>query len=155
MSAVEPLEALSITRVFQAPIERVYSAWTKPEFLSQWFAPPGFKVVQAQAQVLEGGQYAVVIQGNDGTEVKHYGQYVQVTPPKRLVFTWELNNKACGGGSGHCETTLVTLDFSDFEGGTQLVLTHERLPTQETLEGHKMGWEACLGELTEFLVGRS
>lgn len=152
MSAVTAVENLVVSRVFAAPIQRVYEAWTQAEVLAQWFGPEGFKVVEAECDVAVGGRYEMLIQSPDNNTIKHFGEYVEINAPERLVFTWVLEDQACQGSQDQHATTLVTLDFKTVDNGTSLTLTHEKLPDQAAYNGHKFGWESSFEALATLLA---
>ena len=80
----------TITRVFDAPRELVWQAWTDPDEAAIWWHPRGIETpresVQIDARV--GGQYSYTMIAPDGTEYPTTGDYREITPPERLVFTW-------------------------------------------------------------------
>jgi uncharacterized protein YndB with AHSA1/START domain len=77
----------------------------------------------------------------DGNANRVVGRYLEVNPPERLVFTWQWET-----GEAHDET-VVTLEFIDRAGKTELVLTHERFPTDSARAHHDQGWVGCLDRL--------
>ncbi|MBL9128919.1 MAG: SRPBCC domain-containing protein, partial [Verrucomicrobiales bacterium] len=78
---------LLITRLIDAPPERVYAAWTTPELLRQWFAPLPVVTPVAELDVRPGGSSLIVMRLPDGTELPNRGVYLEVVPNRRLVFT--------------------------------------------------------------------
>lgn len=73
------------------------------------------------------------------------GEYQEIRPPERLVFTWSWENRPDYGKS------LVTLEFLDNAGQTEMILTQERFPTTESRDAHNKGWVSCLDKLSEYL----
>lgn len=80
----------TITRIFDAPRELVWRAWTDPDEAAIWWHPRGIETpresVHIDARV--GGQYAYTMIAPDGTQYPTAGEYSEITPPERLVFTW-------------------------------------------------------------------
>ncbi|HYI50919.1 MAG TPA: SRPBCC domain-containing protein [Microbacterium sp.] len=80
----------TITRVFDAPRELVWRAWTDPDEAATWWHPRGIQTpresVRIDARV--GGRYAYTMVAPDGTEYPTAGEYHEITPPEKLVFTW-------------------------------------------------------------------
>ncbi len=142
---------LTLRRVFNAPIERVFEAWTKADVLASWFGPVGFTVSMANIDLRTGGEYLIVLQPPKGEAIKHFGEYVEVTPPDRLVFTWLLENQACRGSRNQCTETLVSIDFKRLNLSTEIRLTHERLPGKEAYDGHEFGWSSTFDCFEEFV----
>ncbi|MFT5115389.1 MAG: hypothetical protein ACI8P9_004740 [Parasphingorhabdus sp.] len=92
MTARVAQESLLLERVFEAPIQRVFDAWTRPEMLAAWFGPEGFKVLSADCDLSIGGSYDITILSPDNLQIRHFGEYVDIASPHRLVFTWILQD---------------------------------------------------------------
>ncbi len=140
-------EKLVLVRTFNAPIERVYAAWTDAEQMKRWFAPGDMSVPQAEADVREGGRYRVQMQetGSDGAFHTTGGVYREVVPNERLVFTWKWEGSEL--------ETLVTLNFKALSANeTELTLTHEGFDNEDTRKKHAQGWGGCLANLESFLA---
>ncbi|UCE89074.1 MAG: SRPBCC domain-containing protein [Pseudomonadota bacterium] len=147
--------SLEIRRTFDAPPERVFAAWTTVEALEKWMGPVDDMVTRVEAYELRvGGKYRFrLITRNDddttgpaGTEHVVEGTFVEIRPHQRLAFTWAWVENGMDIGE-----TLVTLDFTARGKQTELVLLHEKLPTDEAHEAHREGWEGCLHCLGKYL----
>jgi uncharacterized protein YndB with AHSA1/START domain len=134
-----PTIALTLRRAFSAPPERVFRAWTSAEELRVWFGPGAYSAPHVELDLRVGGRYRIGMQPPEGEIFYLAGEYVEIDPPRKLVFTWQWE--------GDPAVTLVTLEFLDQEGMTELIVTHERFPTQEQCERHKEGWSATLEKL--------
>lgn len=137
---------LRLERRFAAPRERVFRAWTDAAELSQWFAPTDehkTKVVALDVRV--GGRYCIEMHPPSGNVHIVVGTFREVRPPDKLVFTWAWEGKDMG-------ETLVTLEFRDRAGSTDLILTHELFPTQELRDEHNKGWDGCLRRLAKLVA---
>src|ERR1700722_19121624 len=78
---------LVLTRVIDAPREKLYRAWTEPELLKQWFAPAPLTTPIAELDVRPGGANLVVMKLPDGQEMPNHGVYLEVVPNEKIVFT--------------------------------------------------------------------
>ena len=138
--------ALELTRRWDAPIERVWQAWTHPASLSRWFGPgdPG-SVTQANLDVRPGGHYTIAFGTPDGQEHRVSGVYEEVIPPRRLSFTWAWQ-------STPDRVSFVELDFETDGTGTLMRFRHERFYDSAAREGHARGWTATLQKLDDFLA---
>ncbi len=143
---------LVVKRVFNATIDRVFNAWTKAEVLASWFGPAGFIVTRTDTDLQVGGKYEIVLQPPAGDAIRHFGEYVEIIDSKRLVFTWILENQACQGSQNQHAETLVSIDFRQINTATEIVLTHERLPSPDSYDGHKQGWNDSFESLAEFML---
>ncbi len=144
---------LTISRVFAADIETVFKAWTDPAMVARWFGPEGVETSSTKIDLQKGGKYEFILQTPDG-EVRHYGEYVLIEPPEKLVFTWvlDVDNQACTGSTSQLTDTLVSVDFRRVGDSTEIVLTHEQLPDRKACEGHQFGWTGCFDSLSKLLV---
>lgn len=143
--------SLILRRVFNAPIARVFEAWTKAEILASWFGPVGFTVTASNIDLRRGGAYHIALRSPEGMAIKHFGEYVEVTPPEKLVFTWLLEDQACGGCDNQCAETLVSIDFKRVDESTEVQLTHEHLPSKEAHDGHMYGWNSTFDSFEAFV----
>ena len=76
-----------MTRVFDAPRQMIYDAWTKPELLKRWFGPRGWSLVVCEIDLRVGGKWHFVLRGPDGKEMGMGGVYRELAPPERDVHT--------------------------------------------------------------------
>jgi uncharacterized protein YndB with AHSA1/START domain len=90
---------LVLIRIIDAPCEKVFKAWTDPELLEQWFAPPPWTTPVADVDVRQGGANLIVMRDPEGHEFPNRGVYLEVVENERLVFTdsyttaWEPSDK--------------------------------------------------------------
>ena len=74
------------TRVFDAPRELVWTVWTDPQHIVQWFGPRGFRTTMQQMEVRAGGKWEFILHGPDGTDYQNKSVFVEVVRPERLVY---------------------------------------------------------------------
>jgi uncharacterized protein YndB with AHSA1/START domain len=135
--------SLQIRRTFAAPREKVFRAWTDPEALKQWFGPPRYETTAAEVDLRVGGKFRLTLE-KENAAVTAFGTFREIRPPALLVCTWNWDYNDIGD-------TILTLEFNDDGGETELVLTHERFPTSEQRDAHNTGWTGCFDELEQFL----
>lgn len=136
--------SLQLRRTFAAPRERVFHAWTEPKLIEQWFRPMGQRTKVAVLDFHVGGAYRFELINPSGKGSTIEGNFVEVVPPERLVFTWLTE-------STHGEQTLVTVEFKERDGLTEILLTHDRLADEAMVLIHKQGWESCIDLVAEVL----
>ncbi len=78
---------LVLTRLIDAPHDKLFRCWTEPALIVQWFTPPPWKTIHAETDVRAGGSSLIVMQGPDGTQTPNRGVYLEVVKNQRLVFT--------------------------------------------------------------------
>jgi uncharacterized protein YndB with AHSA1/START domain len=128
---------LVIARTFNGPARIVFEAWTKPELLKLWWAPKstGMFLLSCEADVRVGGRYRFEI-GREGSKpMAFFGQYVEVIPHSRLVWTNEESD----------DGAVTTVTFED-KGGRTLLTMHEFYPSKEALDASISGMEGGMPE---------
>lgn len=141
--------SLQIRRTYAAPRERVFRAWTDPAELKQWWRVSDDQTTPvAEIDLRPGGVYRLGMKSPDAEHAYVCaGTYREVTPPEKLVFTWSWETPGMG-----TDETLVTVEFLDRGHSTELVLTHERFPNEESRNQHNHGWNGCLDHLEKCLA---
>jgi uncharacterized protein YndB with AHSA1/START domain len=140
MNLTEPA-VVRIARTVRATPERVFAAWTDAASLGRWLSPVGHAEAIVEPRV--GGRLKVVMIG-DGVRIEHTGEYLELVPGRRLVFTWR--SPYTGP-----QPSRVTIDLAAVDDGTLLTLTHEQLPPDQ-VESHGGGWGAILDRLSAELA---
>ncbi len=105
-----------MTRVFDAPRELLFEAHSKCEHLEKWWGPRGFTLPVCEMDFRPGGSYRFVSRGPDGAEYGFRGEYREIVPPERIVWTFEFE-----GTPGHVSVETVT--FVEQDGRTTLTAT--------------------------------
>lgn len=138
---------LAITRVFDAPRELVFDAWTEPARLVQWWGPKGFTIPSCEMDVRPGGAWRVCMRDAAGGDHWVRGVYREIDEPERLVFSWAWEDPQ--GKLGH--ETVVALSFAEEGERTKLTLHHAIFESENARDQHQSGWASTLEKLTEYL----
>jgi uncharacterized protein YndB with AHSA1/START domain len=142
---------LRLSRRFNAPRDRVFDAWTNPDVLLDWWrAGPHWETPQAEVDLRPGGRYRLAMTDTDKGETHVVvGEYKEIQPPERLVYTWtwESNTDEMKGS----DNSLVTVEFAEADGGTEVSLTHSGFSDEEIRDLHVHGWEAVIANLERVL----
>ncbi|HEY3725760.1 MAG TPA: SRPBCC family protein [Solirubrobacteraceae bacterium] len=107
---------IHIARVFNAPRDQVFAAYTDPQLIPEWWGPRGTPAIVDEMDVRPGGTWRFVFRDSDGTETSFHGTYREVAPPERIVQTFERE-----GMPGH--VSLETVTFEDLGGRTRVTTT--------------------------------
>jgi uncharacterized protein YndB with AHSA1/START domain len=138
---------LRLSRRFNAPRERVFEAWTNPEVLKDWWrAGPDWTTPVAEVDLRPGGSYRLAMRDPESGQTHTLvGEYREIRPPERLVYTWtwESNAEAMRGS----EETLVEIDFVEDGDATEVNVTHSGFTGAEIRDLHVHGWEGVLASL--------
>jgi uncharacterized protein YndB with AHSA1/START domain len=136
---------LEVRRTFAAARQRVFDAWTSANALKRWHAPENATVEDATVDFRVGGGYEVRMRGNDGQLHRVAGEYREIDPPSRLVYSWAWQD------TERSSRSVVTVEFFDRGEATEVVLTHTGLETEQEIQGHRHGWIGCLEKLATVL----
>ena len=144
---------LILTRMIDAPRDKVFRAWTEPELLKQWFAPLPWTTSKAETDTRAGGASLIVMRSPEGNEFPSRGVYLEVVKNERLVFTdaftkdWEPSEKPF---------MTVILTFEEIEGNTGYTarVRHWTVADREAHEkmGFHAGWTLCAEQLAEVVA---
>lgn len=144
---------LVLTRIIDAPPEKLFRAWTEPELMKQWFAPRPWTTPVVEADVRPGGSSLIVMRGPDGQEFPNRGVYLEVVKNERLVFT-DAYTKAWEPSEKPFMTAIIT--FENEGGKTKYTARarHWSATDRETHEkmGFHEGWGQCADQLAELVA---
>jgi uncharacterized protein YndB with AHSA1/START domain len=135
---------IRIERVFDAPRDRVFAAYTDPELVPEWWGPRGTTTIVDRMEVRAGGAWRFVARDCDGSETAFRGTYREITPPERIVQTFEWE-----GMPGHIAVETAT--FEDLGGRTRVVTVSLFHTTEERDGMLASGMERGLNETYERL----
>lgn len=137
-----------VTRTFDAPARLVFEAWSRPELFRKWWVPRsmGMTLRSCEMDVRTGGKYRLVFGDDPANPMAFFGEYLEVVPNERIVWTNEESGEA---GS------VTTVTFEERDGKTLLVLS-ELYPTKEALDAAGTGAQEAMhetfGQLDELLA---
>jgi uncharacterized protein YndB with AHSA1/START domain len=157
---------LTITRVFDAPKELVFKAWTEPEQIKKWWGPKGFSAPVIKVNLKKGGKYLYAMKDEKGKVYWTGGEYLEVDAPRRLVvtdyFADEKGNKVdpvkYGIPKDFPKESTVTVKFDEEKGKTKLSIIYD-LPVaaaaRDAMKKSRMdeGWNSSLDKLAEAVEG--
>jgi len=136
--------SLQMQHTFNAPRNTVFRAWTDPTVLTQWFRPGGSQTVSAHVDLRSGGSFKFQMRTPDDMQFTISGNYHEVNPPEKLVFTWNISISTD-------PESLVSIEFLDRGRKTDILLTHSSIASQDALQGFLNGWPTALRSLDAML----
>jgi len=145
MATITTKPSLIIRRRFNAPPEKVFSAWTDPEKVKRWMGPGDIKAVSAESDPRKGGRYRWVMKSADGEDHDVSGVYREVIPNEKLVFTWAWK-------STPERESLVTVIIKPDGNGSLMTLQHEQFYDEAARDRHQGGWTNAMEKLDKYLT---
>jgi uncharacterized protein YndB with AHSA1/START domain len=144
---------LVLTRLIDAPRDKLFKAWTDPALLKQWFAPKPYTTPVAETDVRPGGASLIVMRGPDGQDLPNRGVYLEVIANERLVFT-DAYTKAWEPSAKPFMTVILT--FENEAGKTRYTarVRHWSVADREAHEkmGFHQGWGQCTDQLAALVA---
>src|ERR1700724_3220454 len=110
--------ALVITRIFDAPREAVFKAWTDPAQIALWLGPRSIRAKVDKMDLRPGGAYRIVFHDKEDEVHIVGGSYREIVPPERLAFTWTWATEAANHSAG--QETIAVLTFKEVDGKTEM-----------------------------------
>jgi uncharacterized protein YndB with AHSA1/START domain len=155
--------AVLITRVFDAPRELVFRAWTDPATLGRWYAPRGCTLRFSKLDLRQGGAFHSCIRSPDGHDCWCAGVYREIVPPERIVYTLGIANEKgesvepadVGMDPAWPRETVVTVTFAERDGKTLVTLHQTVSEALAKRTGAHPSWIQMMDRLAEDLAVRS
>lgn len=138
-------------RVLAAPVHTVYRAWLDPDILRRWLAPGSLECTRAEVDERVGGRFRIWQTDSDHPVGGFDAELLELVPDRRIVWRWGFVGPEREAGPGFDSLLTVTLDATP-DGGTLLVLVHERLDALNAAMPHVAariggGWDGVLDQL--------
>ena len=161
-NTVNETERMVMTRVFDAPRELVWKAWTDPEYVMQWWGPKGFTSPRCEMDFRVGGKFLCCMKAPDGQEFWNGGEYHEIVPHEKIVssmyFSDSKGNKVEPEHYGiEHEAIEDAHDVTLFEdlGNGQTKLTFIGNETMESARnsGQEEGWKQILDKVADVIAG--
>lgn len=141
--------ALILMRVFNAPRELVWKAWTDPTLTQRWMGPRGFSATHLASDLRPRGIWRVCLRRDDnGEEYWQGGVYLEIVAPEWLTysFAWDDTRERRN------HVTRVALSFTERRRKTTMSFRQEMFETVAERDGHLLGWNSTFDRLAELLA---
>ncbi len=144
-------DELLLTRLFDAPRELVFRLWTDPVHAMRWWGPVEHPAIEMHMDVREGGRWRFCLRAVENGELLWQGgEFREVAPPERLVFTFSWEEEGERG-----QETLVTVLFADEGGKTRMTFRQAPFRSVSERDGHGYGWTSTFDRLDALLGDRA
>jgi uncharacterized protein YndB with AHSA1/START domain len=156
MQADMPAETgfvLRVSKRLKAPRALVFKMFTDGAHLARWFGPLGHTCVESVVEPTVGGRFYAAIKGADGVLRRVQGVFTDVTPDRRLAFTWAWLDET-GKPRDPDLKTVVTITLETVGDETELNLRHDGFANAEQAGMHDKGWESSFDCLAQYLAER-
>lgn len=152
-------DSIIITRIFDAPRELVWKAWTEPALVMRWWGPEGFTSPFSTIDLRVGGKYLYAMRSSEGQDFWSTGVYREIVPPERIVATDSFSDEkgtivpaSDYGMSGDWPSELlVTVTFEEQNGRTMFTLRHDGVPPGLMSDQTTVGWNESFDKLAGVL----
>lgn len=145
----EPRHSITVRRLIHAPRTRVFAAFSRAQALSQWFTPrPDISVEVLAFSFERGGDFRLRFTMPDGSRPTVGGRYEHIAPSDQIAFSWMWEAPDPHAGI----PTRVLVEFLEAGEATEVVITHDRLPTDDARTRYIHGWEGMLDRLEDMLA---
>ncbi len=133
---------LNFSETFTATPDFMFKALTQPDLIKKWFGPQSYICSEVEVGLRVGGNYHIEMKPPEGEIIKIGGVYKVVDPPNELEFTWQWDEP-------DAVETLVKVRFTPSGDSTEVLVEHGEFASEESKEGHQLGWYASFERLNE------
>lgn len=164
MTGTNGTHKVEVTRLFDAPVEEVWRAWSEPAYIRQWWGPTGFTCPRAEIDFREGGTSLVVMRAPEeygGQEIYNTWTYRKIDPHQRIELMSHFTDKGrakldpaeLGMPPGIPKEVPHVIAFKELDGNrTEMTVTEYGYALEETRDLSKMGMEQCLDKMAMIFI---
>ena len=159
---VNETQRMVVTRVFDAPRELVWTAWTDPKYVKQWWGPKGFTAPFCEIDFRVGGKFLCCMKAPDGREFWNGGEYHEIIPHEKIVYSMHFadakGNKVDPAQYGiehePMDDAHDVVTFEDLgDGRTKLTLTGNEAMESAKKSGEVEGWNQIFEKVAAVVAG--
>ncbi len=141
-----------VSRTLNFSVSKVFEAWTNPQLMNRWFNSAGHTLGRASSNLKVGGKFFMDYQKKSGDLLRIYGEYKEIKPLEKLVFTWIEDNHIDEFSFHRQYESLVTVSFRDLGTKTEIEVIHSQLSSADLMKDFEEGWTDCLRSIEEELT---
>lgn len=157
---LNPFRPFSISRVFDAPREKVFNAWTDSKQMREWWGPKGFTTPHCKIDLRPGGTIHYCMRSPDGKNYWGKGIYKEIVRPTRLVISDSFSDEkgdivpptTYGMDPEWPSEALISISFDEDNGKTKVTINHSVSEALAKKQGCEEGWSQTLDNLALFLA---
>lgn len=157
--STEQSPIVEVTRIFRAPLEWVWKAWSDSEIIRKWWGPMGYVSLYAKNDFRVGGKYLFDMESPDGKIIWSAGEYKEIIPNEKIVYTDQFADKDGNSISPNDiglrgmwpKNLYVTVEFEKMEHNqTKMILSHMGIP-REMHDEYVDGWNQSMDKFQEIV----
>jgi uncharacterized protein YndB with AHSA1/START domain len=152
-ATAEQLKTISINRILNQPIHKIWEAWSKPATFMKWWGPKEYSCPFCSIDFREGGKYLASMRGPNGKDMWSTGTYTEIIPQEKIAYTdsfADSEGNPVGGAEYNMPSmplqSFVTVTMESFNGKTTMWLEHEGIP-EEYYQDCIKGWNSSLDKM--------
>jgi uncharacterized protein YndB with AHSA1/START domain len=138
---------ITIRRTFNAPRERVFTAFTDAATLQRWMGPPGSSPSNLTFDARVGGEYRITFNSPEYGEMTVKGVITALRRPEHLAYTWRWEEDDVADE----HDTSVRIDFIERGNQTEMLFVHDGFVNEESRDRHELGWSGALAKIDTVL----
>ena len=138
--------------IYNVSAASAFEAWTNPNEITEWFGASPNSMERAEIDLTLGGTYRFIFEETKEKTIALEGEYLEIIPNEKLVFSWRHVVSSHGGQQTATEDSRVTLIFAETDGKTKITLNHENINTKDGLLGVGNGWQATFESFNNIIA---
>jgi len=146
---------VAVTRLFDAPVEQVWAAWTEGTEVMKWWGPAPFTCPEARMDVREGGTSVVSMRSPDGFEIWMRWDYATVIPNVRMEYSQNMCDRdgnlidptSIGMPAEFPRDVATIVTLTPRDGRTEMTITEHTTTSQALMDGSQQGLEMCIDQM--------
>lgn len=142
-------EMIVVEGYFAVTPAQMFEAWTNPEIIKKWFGRKANSLHSAEVDLRIGGAWRFLKSSDEKKSVGFEGEYLEIEPGRRLVFSWSKSVTFVDGVRDLSPASRVEVIFSPKGKGTDVVLHHSSIQTDEDRAGFSGGWNIAFSSLAQ------
>ncbi|MEM8750741.1 MAG: SRPBCC family protein [Pseudomonadota bacterium] len=146
-------DPLIVEGYFAVSPARMFEAWTSPDIVKQWFGLKPNSLHAAEIDLRQGGRWRFVNSIDDEKSTMFEGEYLEIEPDRRLVFSWSHAVRFVNGEKDVTPPSRVEVEFEQMGSGTNVTLCHTAIQSEDARKGVGSGWETSFGILADMFGG--
>ncbi|PCH46536.1 MAG: hypothetical protein COC23_03960 [Hyphomicrobiales bacterium] len=145
-------EIIVVEGYFAVTPKQMFEAWTNPEIIKKWFGRKENSLHSAEVDLCKDGAWRFLVSSDDEKTVGFEGAYIEIETDRKLVFSWSRTITFANGEKELSPASRVEVVFSPHGSGTNVVLHHSSIQSEDERTGFSGGWNMTFGSLARLFA---